>query len=201
MALIECPDCGRQVSTRAANCPGCGAPMEGPAVAPPRSSAPEPEPSLQPPEPIARHGRPDKRDLMIFLGLAGLLIVALLAASHGRWKQALTELLPPREATSEGQARAVAARAKKAVLASLKDPESAIFGPMEVRATGNDSALVSCGSVNARNGFGGYTGMRRVIVGAGQAEVKLEPSDDSGPFEVLWLLLCSSNLVGTVEHP
>ena len=27
MALIKCPDCGKEVSDRALNCPYCGAPM------------------------------------------------------------------------------------------------------------------------------------------------------------------------------
>ncbi|HEY8132187.1 MAG TPA: zinc-ribbon domain-containing protein, partial [Thermoanaerobaculia bacterium] len=33
MALVKCPDCGRDVSTAAATCPQCGRPMA--AVAPP----------------------------------------------------------------------------------------------------------------------------------------------------------------------
>jgi uncharacterized membrane protein YvbJ len=28
MALITCPDCGNQVSSRAASCPKCGAPVQ-----------------------------------------------------------------------------------------------------------------------------------------------------------------------------
>lgn len=30
MALIQCPECGRQVSTLAAQCPGCGHPISAP---------------------------------------------------------------------------------------------------------------------------------------------------------------------------
>lgn len=35
MALIQCPDCGRQVSDGAPSCPGCGRPIatQGPQVA------------------------------------------------------------------------------------------------------------------------------------------------------------------------
>jgi len=32
MPLITCPDCERQVSTRAAHCPGCGSPVQPPAA-------------------------------------------------------------------------------------------------------------------------------------------------------------------------
>ena len=28
MALIECPECGKQVSSKAPACPGCGVPMD-----------------------------------------------------------------------------------------------------------------------------------------------------------------------------
>jgi hypothetical protein len=48
MALIECPDCSKQVSSNAPACPNCGAPIATAlgaqptsANAPPRASAPE----------------------------------------------------------------------------------------------------------------------------------------------------------------
>ena len=34
MALINCPECGKQVSSVAANCPSCGYPIAGPGQAP-----------------------------------------------------------------------------------------------------------------------------------------------------------------------
>jgi hypothetical protein len=34
MALIACPECGKQVSTQAATCPACGAPVPGSPAAP-----------------------------------------------------------------------------------------------------------------------------------------------------------------------
>jgi hypothetical protein len=43
------------------------------------------------------------------------------------------------------------------VMASLKDPDSARFGPIyAVRSP--DGVIVACGYVNAKNSFGGYTG-------------------------------------------
>lgn len=47
------------------------------------------------------------------------------------------------------------ADARRAVLAALKDPESASFGRMSAGKPGT-----VCGTVNARNGFGGYSGNR-----------------------------------------
>ena len=29
MALVQCPECGHEVSTQAASCPACGYPMQG----------------------------------------------------------------------------------------------------------------------------------------------------------------------------
>lgn len=29
MALIQCPDCGKQISSQAASCPNCGCPIFG----------------------------------------------------------------------------------------------------------------------------------------------------------------------------
>lgn len=47
---------------------------------------------------------------------------------------------------------------KKAVLANLKDPESAKFNGLY---TAKDAYL--CGEVNARNSFGGYVGYKRFV--------------------------------------
>lgn len=47
---------------------------------------------------------------------------------------------------------------RRSVLASLKDPESARFGSMAA-SKATDGTIFVCGFVNARNSFGGYTGM------------------------------------------
>lgn len=61
MAIINCPECQRQVSTTAATCPGCGAPVP---VAPPVA---EPGP---PPDSYAPHKK--SAVLMVGVGLASL---------------------------------------------------------------------------------------------------------------------------------
>jgi hypothetical protein len=49
----------------------------------------------------------------------------------------------------------VAFQGKMAIKSRLRDPESAQFGRVWA---GGDSQFVACGKVNAKNGFGGYTG-------------------------------------------
>lgn len=48
---------------------------------------------------------------------------------------------------------------QKSVRKSLKDPDSAQFGPIRAVKVSMTEAIV-CGFVNARNSFGGYTGMK-----------------------------------------
>lgn len=50
--------------------------------------------------------------------------------------------------------------AKAAVLSELRDPSSAVFEQVELLSNG-----VVCGYVNARNGFGGYTGSQPFMFG------------------------------------
>lgn len=49
------------------------------------------------------------------------------------------------------------ATVQSTVKRALKDPASAIFGDMKA-AQLNDGRMQVCGLVNAKNGFGGYTG-------------------------------------------
>lgn len=47
MALIQCPECGRNVSDQATSCPGCGAPLQTQPAAQPQPT-PQPQPQPQP---------------------------------------------------------------------------------------------------------------------------------------------------------
>jgi hypothetical protein len=72
-----------------------------------------------------------------------------------------------------------------AVRARLKDPESAQFQNQRVSAKG-----AACGEVNAKNGFGGYTGFKRYIF-AGKEMTVFESDMAPGEFEVSWGQVCS----------
>lgn len=54
------------------------------------------------------------------------------------------------------------ANAKRALRAELKDPESAQFKDVYANYT-EEYDVVACGRVNAKNGFGGYTGFKRFV--------------------------------------
>jgi hypothetical protein len=70
---------------------------------------------------------------------------------------------------------------REAVLAVLRDPNSAIFGSSYIGKYG-----AGCGLVNARNGFGGMSGMRRYVV-AGRITMI---DDGKLAFEMTWNDLC-----------
>ena len=57
--------------------------------------------------------------------------------------------------TLRRRASETAFNGKLAIKSRLRDPESAQFGRVWA---GGDSQVVACGYVNAKNGFGGYTG-------------------------------------------
>lgn len=69
------------------------------------------------------------------------------------------------EAREDARRRAAVTAARAAILSMLKDPESAQFVGEQVRAAGDGYAV--CGQVNARTGFGGYTGPRRYVAHRG----------------------------------
>ena len=75
--------------------------------------------------------------------------------------------------------------AKQAVTAALKDPDSAQFG--EVVAVSADGEAVACGSVNAKNSFGGYTGQKSFVYAAGLLAMEGEKG-----FSKLWNTLCAN---------
>ena len=68
---------------------------------------------------------------------------------------------------------------RSAVLARLKDPESARFGEIKAGVNSNGKIL-ACGLVNSKNSYGGYTGMQPYSV-----EMLGETVTIQGPSELL----------------
>lgn len=92
-------------------------------------------------------------------------------------------VMPEREETPAQKAAMAKAlhedAIERSVKAILKDPDSAQF-----RHLGK-----SCGLVNARNSFGGYTGFTRFIANP-DADAAIETGDNRAAFEKLWRETC-----------
>jgi len=82
-----------------------------------------------------------------------------------------------------------------AVRPQLRDPQSAIFRDLSAtndRKIGKSPAgLVICGYVNAKNGFGGYTGEKAFINFYGTRWVEIEPTPRTKAFVASWNKLCA----------
>lgn len=81
--------------------------------------------------------------------------------------------------------------AHERVKGALKDPDSVKFGHFWIVDQQNYSRETpgeACGFVNARNSFGGYTGLKRFIVSSGGA---IE-DDRTSHFAALWKQVCAA---------
>ena len=81
----------------------------------------------------------------------------------------------------------VVAGAISLVKANLKDPGSANFGEIVRRKVG-DEQNVACGTVNSKNSFGGYVGIKRFIYTHERSSVQFDSG--SPDFSTAWQSLC-----------
>jgi hypothetical protein len=107
MALIPCPDCGREVSTEARTCPHCGRPIA--------TSVP---PVPPPPTPSTKKGTPALSVILIVIGILLLLGGGLSILDH-----ITTGLVPP----PYGQEEWASARATKLLLSVIALIGGAVF--------------------------------------------------------------------------
>lgn len=122
----------------------------------------------------------------------GLLIVGtgclifFLAATSGNKSSPKSEST---ESTTYKQNYTLIARAEIEVRDKLKDPDSAKFGfSWSNKVVGGEEYV--CGSVNSKNGFGGYAGERKYIYSSSQKSAFFEES--GAEFKKIWMKLCSS---------
>ena len=103
--------------------------------------------------------------LLIIVGSA--LVLAAVATSAGPSSNSFVKADPGARLDS----------ARVAVTARLKDPASVRFGEVRISAPASSlgGGTAVCGFVNARNGFGGYTGMAPFVYVAGSAELEGDP--------------------------
>lgn len=77
-------------------------------------------------------------------------------------------------------------KGKDAIRAKLKDPDSAQFRNVQFYSA---VAPVTCGEVNAKNGFGGFSGYERFIAG-GDVITVLESEMARGEMDKSWAQIC-----------
>lgn len=168
MALGVCSVCGKPMASDALACPHCG--------------------TQQRP---ARKGMGFLTSVAVVLGVI-VVLGALSSGTHGA-----KHTPAPHADSAQAPAPSVPdkaelqASAQRAIRAQLKDPESARFSDVFVHQT-KDSLTAVCGSVNARNGFGGYDGDKAFFV-IGSIALIQPPSGDASfdKFYKLWNAACS----------
>jgi hypothetical protein len=109
--------------------------------------------------------------------LAGALMLAGCQTDDVATVKPRPELDPNYKRPSDAEA---IARAKAALVKSLKDPESARISDV-VRKTSPVGADYICGQVNAKNGFGGYTGSKAFLYYVADAKLMSEEESITGP--------------------
>ena len=116
------------------------------------------------------------------LTIGGIAIAVLAAFCSALGPEETPEQRRAQEARSI--ASGIEYNAKQAVKAQLRDPASAQFG--DIHVVEKNGIRAACGTVNARNGFGGYTGHTQfVAVGGGQIAM-LRTSGNDREFVRLW---------------
>ncbi|MGC4018461.1 MAG: FxLYD domain-containing protein [Muricomes sp.] len=78
MALIKCPECGKEISERAGKCPNCGCPIDGTAKRETIESSPVAavEKSV---DSIKKSGKQGKKGIVIICAVIGVLIIGIVA--------------------------------------------------------------------------------------------------------------------------
>lgn len=174
MALLKCSECGGKVSSTAKACPHCGAePSPAPEVFSPKFAIPPQK----------------KKKRRIWPWVLGVFVVFVIVAAN-------QDVTPEeRAAREQRKAERAAAKAKEeqedaaknaardneikemvwvekgkdAVKARLKDPDSAKFREVYF-FRGKDNIPMTCGQVNSKNSFGGFSGFQHFVSG-GSAEL------------------------------
>jgi hypothetical protein len=126
MALVRCPDCGRDVSTEALACLGCGRPMKSeasPMAAPPVINCPpvigdRPITVDEPRQ--TSHSRSSNRNLMVWLIVIGAALAVIASWPKGSAPQPVPRPSEPVNITANAAAMA---QADAAVDAANKDPK------------------------------------------------------------------------------
>lgn len=177
MALIKCPECGKEISDKAPSCPQCGVPLgfkSNPAIR--QSTTKDTDDSAEEPKLQSRLGV----GLLAFVVISVVAIVVVI-------KLANSPPSPPSNWT-------VMDAGKFSIRKRAKDPDSVTFGDVWVGTitSTSSSTKVACGYFNAKNSFGGYTGEQRFISGA---DMPMTDDDSKVLIDAMWQETCVSGRV------
>jgi hypothetical protein len=128
--------------------------------------------------------------------ITALASISIAMASSASWAETPTD-----HAANVVAAAQIAA--EQAVKEQLRDPNSANFDIRDLRFKIVSTGMLVCGTVNAKNGFGGYTGKQNWIVladwasdGSVQGRAMIEGTPDFWPS---WRKVCRKNRDGISE--
>lgn len=180
MALTKCPECGQSVSTTAPTCPHCGA--RGPFAPPLPMTKAEQKAAAK-----ANHV-PGGVVLLTFVCL-GAFIWWKAGGSDDAASMAPDTPKVETQADKDRDAGMTAVyAARETVKTMLKDPDSAKFSNQFAVKTAK-GGFAACGEVNAKNGFGGYTGQSIYIMQDDM--VRLENGGNANEVRRRWNATCA----------
>ena len=182
--LVECKDCGHEISKKAKSCPGCGAPQK------------------------ARTNPVTKLLAIIIFGSMGIAIFSgeggssSYSGSNSQTTSSNTASASTSQPSSNkamflaspAKAQAWMERDKATVEAILKDADSAKFE--DVYISFMQDSPVTCGKVSARNSFGGYTGFTEFVAAksAGITVVRGDGQMVESEFMKVWNVACKDRI-------
>jgi len=178
--LIKCRDCEHEISKKAKSCPNCGAPQK------------------------ARTSPVTKLLAIIIFGSMGIAIFSggggssSYSGSNSYTTSSNVASTSNSQPTSNramflaspAKAQAWMERDKSTVEAILKDADSAKFENVYISFM--QDSPVTCGKVNAKNSFGGYTGFKEFIAAksAGITVVRGDGQMVDSEFVKVWNVAC-----------
>lgn len=180
---MQCPVCDHEAPVAAfgdpLRCPECGAFYEKALLikAGRQVQTPPPLRAAAPRPPVRK--KQTSPFMIVVACLIGFVVLLAVIGSGNKPEQ------PSRAAAKPVSEYDIIRAGQRAVENKLKDSDSAKFSSQFVGKSG-----VPCGSVNAKNSFGGYTGYMRYMASGGGIVI-IEGEVDQDTFEGAWDRVCA----------
>ncbi len=184
MALLPCPECGREISDRAPTCPNCGLPQPfGAAAIEPRSDETPLEAAIRTKR--ARPRRQSRALEVLFLG-AAVIVVGFCAVSTSRYGSAETEsdaALRRLQAAEVTPPESTSLHAHRVIADELLNPST---GARTIRLAVDDTTLTRTECVALLDAYavraaGGQVGVRKPTASGASFPWCVDNQDGSGP--------------------